>query len=446
MKHSTTPLKTDTLLPNPNALPRIRLRDVTPIDPAGQLAPKAQDWFIIDGQLHRAYAGPVDIDLPLTGCWLLPGMMDLSHHIREPGFKSKGSLENETRAAAASGFTRIVCPPTTDPINDSPTVTRWLIESSTRSGHVDLLPVGAMTQGLAGTQLSEMAALKDAGCVAVTHAAAPITHHRTLLRCYEYAANLGLTILSRPEDPDLAADRYAHAGAYASHLGIPAIPAASEALAVARDCILAEHTGATIHFSQISSAAALKWIIRAREEGLPITCDVAISNLLYTDETLIGFNSLYHTQPPLRSEHDRQALLEAIAHHHIQAISSHHQPHDLAAKMSPFSSSEPGMATLDSFVADLLHLVESKALTVEDMVRSVTVGPAQCLGLTSTTLTENDPANCMVIDPQHRWLLNETSSHSHGHNCPHWHQALTGANLLTVKAGAMTYLAPHLRH
>jgi dihydroorotase len=319
-----------------------------------------------------------------------------------------------------------------------------MIETNRGIGKVSLLPIGALTQGLQGEQLSEMAALKEAGCVAVTNADATIRDHRTLLRCYEYAASLGLTVFSRPEDADLSRGGHAHAGAYASELGLPAIPSASEALAVARDCILAEETGVRIHFSQISSALALKWILRAQQDGLPISCDVAMPNLLYTDAQLTGFNSLYRTTPPLRSESDRQALLGALAEGHIQAISSNHRPHEPAAKMAPFCSSEPGLATLDSFVPDLIQLADKSPLSIMQLINAVTAGPAECLGLPTPSLIKpSSPKghSAVVINPKNLWQLNPANTYSQGHNNPRWGSQLQGQAVITLHEGQLTYLS-----
>lgn len=423
----------------------IRLKSVQAFDPAQSNAlgnsPAPSDWFLVDGELHQSCDRPVDHDIDLSGHWLCPGFIDLSHHVREPGFEPKGTLETETTAAAASGFTHIACPPVTDPINDSPAVTRWMIETNRQIGKVALLPIGALTQGLEGEQLSEMAALKEAGCVAVTNADSAINDHRTMLRCYEYAASVGLTVFSRPEDADLSRGGHAHAGAFASRLGIPSIPSASEALAVARDCILAEETGVRVHFSQISSALALKWIQRAQQDGLPISCDVAMANLLYTDAQLVGFNALYHTTPPLRSENDRQALLAALAEGHIQAISSNHRPHEPAAKMAPFCSSEPGLATLDSFVPDLIQLMDDTALSVEQLIHAITAGPASCLGLPTPSLQTNGPANIAIINPSNAWQLNPENAYSKGFNNPRWGSELRGQAVITVHNGQLTYLS-----
>jgi dihydroorotase len=420
----------------------IRLASLQVIDPSlEQSEPSLSDWYLVDGQLTQTCDQPVARTIDLADHWICPGFIDLSHHVREPGYEPKGTLFTETSAAAASGFTHLACPPVTEPINDSPAVTRWMIETNREIGKVTLLPIGALTQGLKGEQLSEMAALKAAGCVAVTNADTSISDHRTLLRCYEYAASVGLTIFSRPEDADLSRGGHAHAGAYASRLGIPAIPSASEALAVARDCILAEETGARIHFSQISSALALKWIRRAQQDGLPISCDVAMANLLYTDETLTGFNALYHTTPPLRSEKDRQALLEALSEGHIHAISSNHRPHEPAAKMAPFCSSEPGLATLDSFVPDLIHLTETTSLSIQQLISAVTNGAARCLDLPVPSLHCAGPANAVIINPKSCWQLNPENTYSMGHNNPRWGNELRGQAVITLHNGQLTYLS-----
>lgn len=412
------------------------------LDPANKLDQQT-DIHLAAGRVVALGAPPSgfepDEKINAQGLWVTPGFIDLSCHLREPGPSYKGNILSETRAALAGGFTSVCARPDTQPPVDSPAGVRVVRERAEAVGQARVLPLGALTQGLEGALLSNMAGLKAAGCVALTNVRAPIQDSLILRRCMEYASTHDLLLMFYPEDASLAAGGCAHEGAMASQLGLQGIPETAETLAVAQQLLLIEQTGIRAHFSQLSSGRSVELIATARKQGLPVTADVAISHLMFTDTELEDFDSNFHLQPPLRSEEDRQALMQGLAKGHLNAVSSGHLPHERAAKMAPFAASEPGISSLESLLPWMLALVRSGHLTEYQMIASLTQGPAEVLGQDLGHLSVGAWADVAVIDPQQSWTLNAQSCLSAGQNTPGWEQAFQGRVVASLVAGQLRY-------
>ncbi|SFC32605.1 dihydroorotase [Marinospirillum celere] len=377
--------------------------------------------------------------LDAKGLLVTPGFIDLSCHLREPGPSYKGNILSETRAALAGGFTSVCARPDTQPPVDTPAVVRVVRERAEAVAQARVLPLGALTQGLEGQLLSNMAGLQAAGCVALTNLRLPIQDTLVLRRCMEYASTHDLLLIFYPEDFSLAAGGCAHEGAMASQLGLQGIPETAETLALAQQLLLIEQTGIRAHFSQLSTARSVELIAAARKRGLPVTADVAISHLIYTDRELEDFDSNFHLQPPLRSEKDRLALLQGLVDGHLSAVTSGHLPHERAAKMAPFSASEPGISSLESLLPWMLQLVNAGYLSEQQFVASLTSGPAGILSQKLGSLEPGQPADLTLFDPQQSWTLNASSCYSAGYNTPSWGQTLQGRVLATLVAGEVRY-------
>ncbi|MEP6135480.1 dihydroorotase, partial [Marinobacter sp.] len=291
---------------------------------------------------------PADHDFDATGCLLTPGFVDLCCNLREPGNGQKGNIASESLAAAHGGFTTLCASPDTSPVNDSGAVTNLILDVAAKRSSVRLLPVGAITRGLEGELLSDMAGLAGAGCIALGNGARPVKNARVLRRCMAYARTFGLTVMFSPENQALAADGYAHDGLVASRLGLLGIPEVAETAAVMEMLLLAEETGVRLHLGQLSCARSVEMLADARKRGIAVTADVAMHQLMFTEDALSGFDSRYHVRPPLRSEKDRQALLGGVRDGVIDAITSQHQPHDSAAKQAPLAATEPGLSTIEN--------------------------------------------------------------------------------------------------
>lgn len=412
------------------------------IDPSQQLD-QVLDLHLQDGRILALGKAPngfhAEQTLQAEGCVVAPGFIDLSCHLREPGPSYKGNISSETLAALAGGFTQVCARADTQPPLDTPAVVRVVREKAQAVQQAKVLPLGAMTKGLEGQLLSNMAALQAAGCVAVTNMRNPAQDNLILRRCLEYAATFDLLVIFYPEDPALAASGCAHEGALASQLGLTGIPGTAETVAVARDLQLIEQTGIRAHFSHLSTAGAVQLIRDAQQRGLPVTADVALSHLLFTDATLEAFDSNYHVQPPLRSEADRQALLKGVREGVICAVSSSHLPHEQAAKMAPFAASEPGMSSLEVVLPQMLALVEQGYFDYSDVVACLSAAPAALLKLDAGSLRLGVAADITLFDPSEVWLLDELSGFSAGHNTPFWKQSLKGRVVATLVDGDVRY-------
>ncbi len=375
-----------------------------------------------------------DHDFDATGCILAPGFVDLCCNLREPGNGQKGNIASESLAAAHGGFTTLCASPDTSPVNDSGAVTNLILDMATKRSAVRVLPVGAITRGLEGELLSDMAGLAGAGCVALGNGARPVKNARVLRRCMAYAQTFGLTVMFSPENQALASDGYAHDGLVASRLGLLGIPEVAETAAVMEMLLLAEETGVRLHLSQLSCARSVEMLADARKRGIAVTADVAMHQLLFTEDALSGFDSRYHVRPPLRSEKDRQALLAGVRDGVIDAITSQHQPHDSAAKQAPMAATEPGLSTIESTLSMGLLLVERGELDRAGLIRALTTGPAGVIGL-SAELREGSVADLCVFDPEATWTPGDSSLCSVGRHVPLPGNDLPGVVRLTLCDG-----------
>ena len=413
------------------------------VDPASG-RDETTNLYIADGRIDAigtpspGFVAAQTIDA--QGLVLSPGLVDLSVALREPGYSRKGSIESETRAAAAGGVTSLCCPPLTRPVLDTPAVAELVLDRAQACGHARVFPIGALTRGLAGEQLAELVALRDAGCVAFGNGLTGLSSNRTLRRALEYAATFDLTIVFHSQDADLAEGGLAHEGAAASFLGLAGIPETAETVALARNLLLVEQAGVRAHFSQLTSARGAQMIAEAQARGLPVTADVAMYQLILTDEALHGFSSLYHVQPPLRTAADRDGLREAVKTGVISAIASHHQPHELDAKQAPFGETEPGISSVEILLPLALTLVQDGLLDLPTALARLTSGPARALSLSAGQLRVGAPADLVLFDPARSTVAGETW-HSKGRNCPFLGHCLPGQVRHTFVGGRTTFSA-----
>lgn len=379
-----------------------------------------------------------DNQFDATGCLLSPGFVDLCCNLREPGNGQKGNIASESLAAAHGGFTTLCASPDTSPVNDSGAVTNLILDVAANRAAVRVLPVGAITRGLEGDLLSDMAGLASAGCIALGNGARPVRNARVLRRCMAYAQTFGLTVMFSPENQALAADGYAHDGLVASRLGLLGIPEVAETAAVMEMLLLAEETGVRLHLGQLSCARSVEMLADARKRGIAVTADVAMHQLMFTEDALSGFDSRYHVRPPLRSEKDRQALLAGVRDGIIVAITSQHQPHDSAAKQAPLAATEPGLSTIESTLSMGLLLVERGELDIASLIQALTRGPAAVIGR-SAELREGVVADLCVFDPKATWTPGDTTLCSVGRHIPLPGKDLPGVIRLTLCDGQQAW-------
>jgi dihydroorotase len=412
------------------------------VDPANGID-AALPVYLADGKILAVGEAPdgfqADRMIEAEGQIVCPGFVDLCARLREPGEERKATIAGETAAAAAGGVTTLCVPPDVQPVIDTPAVARLIQEQAARAGKARVLPIGALTQGLNGKDLSEMKALRDAGCPAVGNARAPLASPLVLRRALEYAANWGLLVVLRPVEPSLRDRGCVHEGAVGARLGLPGIPASAETVAVAQALALIEQTGARAHFGQLSSARAVALIERAQAEGLPVTADVAIHQLHLTEAAIEGFNALCHVDPPFRSADDLRSLRDGVAKGVIGAICSDHQPHDLDAKLDAFSSTEPGVSSLETLLPLALRLIDEGVLSLSDAIARLTCGPARILGLEAGALTPGARADLCVFDPDLTWCVEEGNWLSGGRNTPWWKETCRGKASCTIVAGCIVH-------
>lgn len=370
-----------------------------------------------------------------------PGFIDLSARLGEPGFSQKGTLHSETAAAAKGGITSLCYPPDCRPVVDSPAVVKLINDRSQQAGFCRVLPIGALTQGLEGEQLSAMAALQEAGCLALSNAWQPIKNNQILRRCMEYAATFGLPIFVNAQDASLAAGACAHEGRIATRLGLAGIPDTAESIAVMTHLLLAEQSGVRLHFSQISAGKSVQLIAQAQAQGLPVSADVAIHQLLLSEENIDHYNALSHCQPPLRSMRDQELLRQAVADGVVSALCSDHRPHEQAAKSEPFAETAPGISGLETLLPLTLRLVDSGLFSLNTALKRLSQGPAQVLGLAHPGLTLGAPADLTLFDPAASWQINENTLISAGKNTPFIGETVQGKVKLTLLNGRITYEA-----
>ena len=380
-----------------------------------------------------------DQEIDATGKWVFPGLIDLQARLGEPGNNYAGSIASETQAAVAGGITRICCPPDTVPVNDSQAVTELIQRRARQAATAFVMPIGALTQGLEGERLSAMYALKQAGCVALSQANQPIQNAMNMKNALEYAVGQDLVVMLRCEDQQLKNKGVAHSGPVSSRLGLPANATSSETSALARDLILVEEAGIRAHFSQLSSARAIEMMAAAKKRGLPVTCDVAIHQLHLSEMDVLGFNSLFHVSPPLRSMQDKQALQMGLKNGVIDAVVSDHTPLEKDDKLLPFGQSKPGISGLETMLALLLKLVDEYGLDLMTAVRSVTQGPANVLGLPIGSLETGASADFCIFDPQTTWILESKKMLSEGKNSPFIGWEFTGQVEQTYFQGRLVF-------
>jgi dihydroorotase len=308
-------------------------------------------------------------------------------------------------------------PPDTSPVVDSPAVMDLIKLRATAAQGANVVMLGALTQGLGGELLGQMAALKAAGCVGVSNANKPLANALVLRRAMEYAASLGTTVFLNSEDPQLSQNGCMHEGAVSTEMGLPGIPTSAEVVGLARDLALVEQTGARAHFGRLSTARAVEMIREAKQRGLPVTADVAAHQLLLTESDVRGFNRQTHVRPPLRSETDRTALVAGVADGTIDAICSDHQPHEPDAKLAPFPATEAGISALDTLIPIVMQLVNDKHIPLSTAVAAITSNPASILGLESGTLSNRAHGDLTVIS-QTNWELTADLCASEQHNTP----------------------------
>lgn len=421
---------------------KVEIRNGRLIDPKNGIDGK-HTLFIAAGRVVST--GPVPDGwhanrvIDAAGLVVVPGLVDLSVRLREPGFEYKATLESEMLAAVAGGVTSFACPPDTDPVLDEPGLVEMLKYRARSLNAARVYPLGALTRGLKGQELAEMGELTEAGCIGFSHADAPLPDTLVLYRTMQYAATFGYTIWLRPQDAFLAHDGVAHDGEVATRLGLSAIPACAETIALATITQLMEETGARVHLCRLSTRAAVAQVRAAKKARLPLTCDVSIHHLHLSEVDIGYFDANCRLVPPLRNTRDRDALRGGVVDGTIDAICSDHAPVDDDAKQLPFGEAEPGATGVELLLPLSLKLAQEDKQKMADMVRWLTIGPARIMAIDAGHLSVGQSADVCVFDPSAFWRVERSALRSQGKNTPFLGLEVPGKVRYTLVNGQVVF-------
>lgn len=415
------------------------------IDPSqGQNSGK--NLLIEDGRVAGLLARGDDVPegaqvFDATGLVVAPGFIDMHVHLREPGQEYKETIASGAAAAAAGGFTSVCAMPNTDPANDSPAVTRFIIEQAERAGLANVFPIGAITKGSNGAELAEMGEMKQAGIVAISDDGRPVPSAGVMRRAMEYARGFGLTVVDHCEDRSLAAGGAMHEGRWSLILGLKGMPAAAEEMDAVRDCALAELTGARVHLAHISTRGAIEAVRRAKERGLQVTCEVAPHHWALTDEAVESYDTNTKMSPPLRSREHVEAIIEALRDGTIDAIATDHAPHHADEKALEYDRAPFGITGLETGVGLALdRLVHEGVVSLERLVELCSVNPARIFNLEDRgTLRKGAWGDVTILDPEMSWTFDVAQTKSKSRNTPFDGWTMRGAAVATIVAGRVVF-------
>ncbi len=413
------------------------------IDPARR-SDSVQNVYIADGKIIALGTAPdgfrAERTIDASGLVVAPGFIDLAARLREPGFEYRATLESEMEAAMAGGVTSLAIPPDTDPTLDEPGLVEMLTYRAKKLNRAHIYPVGALTIGLKGERLSEMAELVEAGCVAFSQANVPIIDNTVLMRALQYAATFNFRIWLQPIAPFLGRGGNAHDGEVATRMGLAGIPVATETIALFTYLELAKITGARLHITRLSSAAGLALIEQARADGMDVSCDVSINHVHLSDMDIGYFNPNCHLIPPLRSQRDREALSKGLASGSINALCSDHTPVDDDGKQAPFSEAEPGATGLELLLPLTLKWAERAGVPLMDALARITSDAAKIIGITKAGhMTPGARADICVFDPDAHVLISRENLKSQGKNTPFLGLELPGKVRYTLVEGEVMF-------
>jgi dihydroorotase len=421
---------------------RLLIKGGTVVDPASALNEK-RDVLLEDGRVAAVEpsieAGDAEV-FDASGKIVAPGFLDIHVHLREPGIEHAETIETGSRAAAAGGFTSICCMPNTIPVNDSPTVTNFIVERARRYAAVNVFPIGAITKGSEGEQLAEIGAMKAAGAVAISDDGMPVMNSAVMRRAMEYAHSFGMVVIDHCEDLNLSSGGDIHEGAQSVRLGLRGIPGSSEDVMVARDLLLSHETGARIHIAHISTRNSIQMVARAREIGIAATCEVTPHHFTLTESDITTYDSNFKMKPPLRCHIDTDAAIDGIVSGVIDAIATDHAPHTGNMKMQEFERCPFGITGLETAIGLTLEkLVHPGKIDLTRMVELFTTGAERVMKLGRGTLAVGAPADVTIFDLDHEWTFNVNDSLSKSKNSPFDGRKFRGGPIATVVAGKVVW-------
>src|SRR5271156_2620155 len=422
---------------------KLAIRNGRVIDPATRLD-AIRDVLIADGRI-TAIGENLDVaegyaEFDATGLIVAPGFIDMHVHLREPGFEYAESIETGSRCAAAGGFTSICCMPNTSPVNDSATVTHYILDRASRDAVVNVFPIGAITKGSLGEEMAEIGSMKQAGIVAISDDGKPVMNARVMRRAMETARSFGIPVIDHCEDLHLSAGGDMHEGVESVRLGLRGIPAASEDVMVARDILLAQLTGARFHVAHISSRYSVEMVAFAKARGLAVTCEATPHHFTLADTDMPTYDSNYKMKPPLRSGCDTGAVTEGIIGGAIDAIATDHAPHAGSEKMQEFEKCPFGILGLETAIGVTLNrLVHPGKITLMRMLELFTTGPDRVLNWNRGRLSVGAPADLTILDVERAWTYDVNRSASKSRNSPFHGHSFRGGPVAAIVNGKIVW-------
>jgi dihydroorotase len=422
---------------------RLLIRGGTLVDPAAGTA--APGDLLIEDDRIAATGAPGTLaatdaaEYGARGLLVLPGLVDMHVHLREPGYEYKETVATGVKAALAGGFTSLACMANTEPVNDSAAVTQFIIERARLARGARVYPIGALSMGLEGTRLAEIGEMHRAGIVAVSDDGRPVMHAGLMRRALEYTRMFGLPVIVHEEDTHLADGGVMNEGATALRLGLRGTPAAAEEVMIARDIALVRLTGGRLHVAHVSTAGAVALIRDAKAQGLAVTAEVTPHHLFLTEEAVEGYGTDAKMAPPLRTRADIDALRAALADGTIDAIATDHAPHHRDEKEVEFESAANGVVGLETALPLALRLVAEGVADLPTIVARMTVGPARILGLPAGTLAAGADADVTLVDPARRWRVEARSFRSKGRNTPFEGWDVVGRAVAVLVGGRLVH-------
>ncbi len=412
------------------------------IDPANNFD-AVGDILVRDGVVKQVgttvSAGPGSEIIDARGKVVCPGFVDLHCHLRQPGYEAKETIATGTRAAAKGGFTTICCMPNTNPPLDNLPLVEFVKSLAEKEGAIRVLPIGCITRGRKGEELSDMAEMSGAGVIGFSDDGNYVKNARLMKCAMEYSQPLGLPIIEHCEDPDLAIDGQMNEGIIATRLGLCGIPNAAEEVAVARDILLAQLTGAHLHIAHLSTKGSVELLRWAKQRDIRVTGEVAPHHLTLTEERVLGYNTAAKVNPPLRTKTDIEALIDGLNDGTIDIIATDHAPHSLNDKLCEFGAAASGISGFETMLGSLMNLVATGKITLPLLIAKLTSGPGRLLGGRFGSLTPGATADITIFDPGAEWTVDSGKFISKGRNTPLQGETLKGKVILTVFGGAVVF-------
>lgn len=409
------------------------------IDPANRIDERL-DLLVSEGKIANVgRPGTIKQDnahvIEAGGRLVVPGLIDMHVHLREPGFEYKETIQTGAAAARAGGFTAICCMPNTKPVNDNRAVTEFILSQAARAACVNVFPIGAITKSLSGEELAEMGELHGAGCIAVSDDGRPVMNSALMRRAMEYSKIFDIPVISHCEDTALSGRGVMNEGFTSTELGLAGIPRAAEEVMAARDILLAELTGCRLHIAHVSTSGSVRLIREAKARGVRVTAETCPHYFTLTEDAVRGYNTMAKMNPPLRTAEDVAAVKQGLKDGSIDAIATDHAPHALDEKAAEFDSAPFGIVGLETALGLSLGLVQEGVLDYSDLIERLSLAPARILGLKKGTLSLGADADITIIDPGMRWRVNASDFKSRSRNTPFEGWDLTGKAIMTIVRG-----------